>query len=60
MSLEEVGKIYGVTRERIRQVEQKSLKKIRDCQYTENLTIYCQQPEKALKFLKKFKNTLHQ
>lgn len=28
MTLSEIGKIYGVTRERIRQIEQKVLKKL--------------------------------
>ena len=43
-TLEEVGKVFGVTRERIRQIEAKALEKIRDHDKTnalegfENLT----------------------
>lgn len=40
MTLEEVGKIYGVGRERIRQIENKILKKIRNNNYTKSFKIY--------------------
>ena len=30
VTLDEIGKVYGVTRERIRQIESKALKKLRD------------------------------
>jgi len=39
-TLEEVGKEFGVTRERIRQIEAKSLEKIRDMQISKKLKDY--------------------
>ncbi len=39
-TLEEVGKVFGVTRERIRQIEAKSLEKIRQHQKIENIHGY--------------------
>ncbi len=39
-TLEEVGKVFGVTRERIRQIEAKSLEKIRQHEKTEKLKGY--------------------
>lgn len=37
MTLEEVGKIYGITRERTRQIEQGAMKKIRNSRFKEEL-----------------------
>ena len=39
-TLEEVGKEFGVTRERIRQIEAKALKKLRDSKSTQYLQDY--------------------
>ena len=39
-TLEEVGKMYGVTRERIRQIEAKAIKKLRNSRRSKPLTIY--------------------
>ena len=39
-TLEEVGKIFGVTRERIRQIEAKAHEKIRQHEYSERLRNY--------------------
>lgn len=39
-TLEEVGKEFGVTRERIRQIEGKALRMIRDSQYGEVLRVF--------------------
>ena len=40
MTLEEVGKKYGVTRERIRQIEKKALKKLAHPSRSKRLKIY--------------------
>jgi RNA polymerase primary sigma factor len=39
-TLEEVGKAFGVTRERIRQIEAKTLNKLRHPRYREQLKAY--------------------
>ncbi|MEV5983815.1 RNA polymerase sigma factor [Streptomyces sp. NPDC052051] len=39
-TLEEIGRIFGVTRERIRQIESKTLNKLRDHAYAEQLRGY--------------------
>jgi RNA polymerase primary sigma factor len=39
-TLEEVGKMFGVTRERIRQIEAKALERIRLHSYAEQLENY--------------------
>ncbi|MGW0608424.1 RNA polymerase sigma factor [Streptomyces sp. NPDC002640] len=39
-TLEEIGRIFGVTRERIRQIESKTLSKLRDHTYAEQLRGY--------------------
>ena len=39
-TLEEVGRRFGLTRERIRQIEAKTIMRLRDCQETEHLHEY--------------------
>jgi RNA polymerase primary sigma factor len=39
-TLEEVGKVFGVTRERIRQIEAKALQKLRESARAEQLSAF--------------------
>lgn len=50
-TLEEVGQMYGVTRERIRQIENKALKKIRKPKSTRSLSDFLESPTEGLRFL---------
>ena len=45
--LKEIGKIYGVSRERIRQKEAKAIIKLRKCSLTRKFAIYLDNPDKA-------------
>ena len=42
MTLEEIGEIYDVTRERIRQIESKALRKLRHPSRTKKIKVYCE------------------
>ena len=42
MTLEEIGKIYGVTRERIRQIENKALRKLKHPSRSKKFKDYCE------------------
>ena len=55
MTLEEVGKIYNIKSERVRQIEARALKQMRYMSKTLNLAIYTNYPEKSLKNLDRFK-----
>lgn len=55
MTLEEVGKIYNIKSERVRQIEARALKQMRYMSKTLNLAIYTNSPEKSLKNLERFK-----
>ncbi len=55
MTLEEISSIYGVTRERIRQIEAQALKKLRNTKYVLGLAIYTENPNKSLKNIEEFK-----
>lgn len=57
-TLEEVGQIFGVTRERIRQIEANALKKIRKQKYIDNFAMYMQNPKKALAYIQEFRKSL--
>lgn len=47
-TLEEIGKIFKVTRERIRQIEKKALNKIKASQYIEIISLYGAQNKKII------------
>lgn len=51
VTLEETGKMLGVTRERVNQIQKKALRKIRNLREVENLVVYTQYPDKSLKNL---------
>lgn len=52
LSLETISKEFGVTRERIRQIEVRALKKLKRSRQINGLEIYMDNPEKALENLK--------
>lgn len=55
MSLEDIGKKFNVTRERIRQIESKALMKIRKSKHIKPLAEYLQNPDKALENIESFR-----
>ena len=57
LSLEKIGKIYNLTRERIRQIESNALNKIRKSKYIDIFATYMQNPEKALAHIQEFKRS---
>ena len=54
-TLEETGKIYGVRRERIRQIQEKALKKIRRSYNVKELAIYMDNPKEAKKNIDRYR-----
>lgn len=54
-TLEETGKIYGVSRERIRQIQEKALKKIRRSYNVKELAIYMDNPKEAQKNIDRYR-----
>ena len=54
-TLEEAGKIYGVSRERIRQIQEKALKKIRRSYNVKELAIYMDNPKEAKKNIDRYR-----
>ena len=48
MTLEEVGKQFGITRERVRQIESKTFMKIRRSKHIKVLAEYMENPDKSL------------
>ena len=48
MTLEKTGEVFGVTRERVRQIEAKAIKKIRRSRYIRDLAVFMNNPDKAL------------
>ncbi|MBR4230930.1 MAG: sigma-70 family RNA polymerase sigma factor [Bacilli bacterium] len=55
MTLEEVGAKFNVTRERIRQIEAKALRKLRLSRHTKPLAVYMENPEKALARIEEYR-----
>lgn len=64
MTLEEVGKKFGITRERVRQIESKALMKIRRSKHVKALAEYMHNPDKSLEnieiFREKYRETGNQ
>ena len=54
-TLDEIGEIFGLVRERVRQKEAIAFYKIRTYYRTEDYAIYMDNPEKAVKQLKKYR-----
>lgn len=55
-TLEEIAKIYGMTREGIRRIEAKAFKKIRISKYITDLVSYTSNPEYSLQMLELYRN----
>lgn len=55
-TLEEVGEIYGVSRERIRQIQERALKKLRKSKNINNFAIYMDNPDEAMKNIEEFRS----
>lgn len=60
-TLEEVGQIFGVTRERIRQIESKALRKLKNSNFAKKLRGYGEESEEMdnLKYLDHFSESEH-
>ena len=54
-TLEEIGKKYGLTRERIRQIEANGIMKLRKNKSTKELAVYTSNPDASLKNLEIFR-----
>ncbi len=54
--LEEIGKIYGISRERVRQKESKAIIKLRKCPLTQEFALYLDNPTKAQQQLQKLRS----
>ncbi len=55
MTLEELGKKYNVTRERVRQIESIAIMKIRKSKYIKALAVYMPSPEKSVEHIDVFR-----
>ena len=54
-TLDEVGKLYNITRERVRQLEAKALKKIRTSKHLKELARYIGKEEESINIVNSFK-----
>ncbi len=51
VTLDLIGKSYGITRERVRQIEAKAIRKLRNSKYIKNFAVYMDNPERSLRTL---------
>ncbi len=56
LTLEEVGKKYNLTRERVRQIEAKALMKIRRSKYVKELAVYTNNPSRSIASIDEFRS----
>ena len=54
-SLEEISRIYGVTRQRVKAIEDKALKKIRRSKFIEYFMIYMENPDEVLENIQQYR-----
>lgn len=54
-TLEDLGQEYGITRERIRQIEEKALKKIARSRFADKLVVYSSNPDLILEAFKRYR-----
>lgn len=54
MTLEEVGKIFGVKRERVRQIEASAMIKIRRCDFLKDVALFMKFPKDVMKEVEEF------
>ena len=54
MTLDELSKIYGCTRERVRQIEYKAYKKIKNSKAIKKFCVYMDNPKKSLENIENF------
>ena len=59
MTLQNIADIYSITRERVRQIENKALKKLRNSPHTRSLASYMENPNEALENLDKYKSVYY-
>ena len=58
LTLEQVGKIYNLTRERIRQIEKKAIHKIRKSKYIKSFALYTNNPSESLNRINIFREEI--
>jgi len=58
-TLEEIGVKYKLTRERVRQIEAKAIKKIRNSKYIKDFAIYTDYPDESLRRIDEYRRIAH-
>lgn len=55
LTLGEIGKKYGITRERVRQIEAKALLKLRRSKYIKELAVFMSNPDRSLENIEEYR-----
>ncbi len=58
MTLEEIGAVYNITRERVRQVETRAIRKLRNSRYIKDFAVYMDDPKEALENIGAYREAL--